>query len=135
MAMVKNGLSSNWHEAMMRKISELTLGERDDYVCRQSIAVLKACGYDMPVDIALDYLLDSEAVPGYRFDVLDCVFNCIAFTLQHKRDDTEAKEAMENLLQDTDAERIHRLTDFLFHIAENASKDALTPLVDKAQEC
>ena len=59
----------------MQKISELTLAERDDYVCRQSIAVLQACGYDMPLEVALDYLLDSESQDGYRFDVLDCVFN------------------------------------------------------------
>jgi len=113
----------------MRKISELTLAERDDYVCRQSIAVLRVCGYDMPVDIALDYLLDSEAVPGYRFDVLDCVFNCIAFTLQHKRDDTEAKEAIENLLQEVGAENINQLTDHLFRIAESAARGELEQLV------
>ena len=50
----------------MQKISELTLAERDDYVCRQSIAVLQSCGYDMPLEIALDYLLDSESQDGYR---------------------------------------------------------------------
>ena len=127
-AVVKNGLSSNWHEAMMRKISELTLAERDDYVCRQSIAVLRSCGYDMPEEVALDYLLDSEAVPGHRFDVLDCVFNCIAFTLQHRRDDTEAKEAMENMLQEVGAEHINLLTDHLFRIAESAAKGDLEPV-------
>lgn len=125
----KNGLSSNWHEAMMRKISELTLAERDDYVCRQSIAVLRACGYDMPEEMALDYLLDSDSVPGYRFDVLDCVFNCIAFTLQHRRDDTEAKEAMENLLQEVGAENVVQLTDHLFRIAESAARDELETIV------
>lgn len=113
----------------MRKISELTPAERDDYVCRQSIAVLQVCGYDMPEDVALDYLLDSESVPGYRFDLLDCVFNCIAFTLQHKRDDAEAKEAMENLLQEAGAEHVHRLTDQLFRIAESAAKGDLEPVV------
>lgn len=113
----------------MQKISELTLAERDDYVCRQSIAVMQICGYDMPEDVALDYLLDSEAVPGHRFDVLDCVFNCIAFTLQHRRDDTEAKEVMENLLQEVGAENINQLTDQLFRIAEAAAKDELEQLV------
>lgn len=113
----------------MQKISELTLAKRDDYVCRQSIAVLQACGYDMPDDVALDYLLDSEGVPGYRFDVLDCVFNCIAFTLQHRRDDAEAKEAMENMLQEVGAENINQLTDQLFRIAEAAAKDELEQLV------
>jgi len=113
----------------MRKISELTLAERDDYVCRQSIAVLQACGYDMPEDVALAYLLDSEAQEGYRFDVLDCVFNCIAFTLQHKRDDAEAKEAMENLLQEAGAEHVHRLTDHLVRIAEAAARDDLEPIL------
>ena len=113
----------------MQKISELTLAERDDYVCRQSIAVMQTCGYDMPEDVALDYLLDSEGVPGYRFDVLDCVFNCIAFTLQHRRDDTEAKEAMENLLQEVGAENITQLTDQLFRIAESAAQDELEPYV------
>ena len=112
----------------MRKISELTLAERDYYVCRQSIAVLRVCGYDMPEEVALDYLLDSEAVPGHRFDVLDCVFNCVAFTLQHRRDDTEAKEAMENLLQEAGAERINLLTDSLFRIAESAANGVLEPL-------
>ncbi|HGY9638057.1 TPA: hypothetical protein ACOJPK_003541 [Pseudomonas putida] len=113
----------------MQKISELTLAERDDYVCRQSIAVLRACWYDMPEEMALDYLLDSDSVPGYRFDVLDCVFNCIAFTLQHRRDDTEAKEAMENLLQEVGAENVVQLTDHLFRIAESAARDELETIV------
>ncbi|POA83690.1 hypothetical protein C1882_18245 [Pseudomonas sp. FW305-E2] len=113
----------------MQKISELTPAERDDYVCRQSIAVLRACGYDMPEEMALDYLLDSDSVPGYRFDVLDCVFNCIAFVLQHRRDDTEAKEAMENMLQEVGAENINQLTDHLFRIAEAAARDELEQLV------
>lgn len=112
----------------MRKISELTPSERDDYVCRQSAAVLRISGYDMPEDVALDYLLESEEAPGYRFDVLDVVFNCIAFTLQHKRDDAEAKEAIENLLQEVGAEHVHRLTDQLFRIAETAAKDELEPI-------
>ena len=113
----------------MQKISELTLAERDDYVCRQSIAVLQVCGYDMPLEVALDYLLDSEAQDGYRFDVLDCVFNCISFALEHKRDDTEVKEAMENMLQQAGAEHVHRLTDRLFRIAEAAAKGDLEPVV------
>lgn len=113
----------------MQKISELTLAERDDYVCRQSIAVLQACGYDMPQEVALDYLLDSESQDGYRLDVLDCVFNCISFILEHKRDDTEVKEAMENMLLQVGAENVHRLTDQLFKIAEAAAKDELEPVV------
>ena len=113
----------------MQKISELTLAERDDYVCRQSIAVLQVSGYDMPLEIALDYLLDSEVQEGYRFDVLDCVFNCISFILEHKRDDAEVKEAMENMLQQVGAEHVHRLTDQLFKIAESAVVDGLEPLV------
>jgi C-terminal processing protease CtpA/Prc len=112
----------------MQKISELTLAERDDYVCRQSIAVLQFCGYDMPMEVALDYLLDSESQDGYRFDVLDCVFNCISFALEHKRDDTEVKEAMENMLMQVGAEHVHRLTDQLFKIAEAAAKGELEPV-------
>lgn len=112
----------------MKKIFELTPAERDDYVCRQSAAVLRISGYDMPEDVALDYLLESEEAPGYRFDVLDVVFNCIAFTLQHKRDDSEAKEAVENLLQEAGAEHVHRLTDQLFRIAEAAARDELEPI-------
>ena len=113
----------------MQKISELTLAERDDYVCRQSIAVLQACGYDIPLEVALDYLLDSELHDGYRFDVLDCVFNCISFLLEHKRDDAEVKEAMENMLMQVGAEHVHRLTDRLFRIAESAAKGELEPVV------
>ncbi|MFK3941932.1 hypothetical protein ACI2KC_09625 [Pseudomonas monteilii] len=109
----------------MQKISELTLADRDDYVCRQSIAVLQVCGYDMPSEVAMDYLLDSEAQDGYRFDVLDCVFNCISFLLEHKRDDSDVKEAMENMLQQVGAEHVHRLTDRLFRIAEASSQDVL----------
>lgn len=112
----------------MQKISELTLAERDDYVCRQSIAVLQVSGYDMPSEVALDYLLDSEELEGYRFDVLDCVFNCISFALEHKRDDAEVKEAMENMLQQVGAEHVHRLTDQLFKIAESAARDDLEPI-------
>ena len=112
----------------MQNIPELTLAERDDYVCRQSIAVLQACGYDMPLEVAMDYLLDSETQIGYRFDVLDCVFNCISFILEHKRDDTEVKEAMENMLVQVDAEHVHRLTDQLFRIAETAAEGRLQPI-------
>lgn len=114
----------------MQKISELTLAERDDYVCRQSIAVLQICGYDMPSEVALDYLLDSDAQDGYRFDVLDCVFNCISYILEHKRDDTEVKEAMENMLQQVGAENVHRLTAQLFKIAEAAASGSLYKLVN-----
>ena len=113
----------------MQKISELTLAERDEYVCRQSIAVLQVSGYDMPLEVALDYLLDSEVQDGYRFDVLDCVFNCISFTLEHKRDDSGVKQAMENMLLQVGAEHVHRLTDRLFRIAEAAAKDELEPIV------
>ncbi|SCX25041.1 hypothetical protein SAMN03159437_02623 [Pseudomonas sp. NFACC25] len=113
----------------MQKISELTLAERDDYVCRQSVAVLQVSGHDMPLEVALDYLLDSESQDGYRFDVLDCVFNCISFALEHKRDDTEVKEAMENMLMQVGAENVHRLTDQLFKIAEAAAKGELEPVV------
>lgn len=114
----------------MQKISELTLAERDDYVCRQSIAVLQFCGYDMPLEVALDYLLDSESQDGYRFDVLDCVFNCISFALEHKRDDAEVKEAMENMLVQVGAEHVHRLTDQLFKIAEASANGYLHELVN-----
>jgi hypothetical protein len=113
----------------MQKVSELTLSERDDYVCRQSVSVLQVSGYDMPLDVALDYLLESEAQDGYRFDVLDCVFNCISFALEHKRDDTEVKEAMENMLMQVGAEHVHRVTDRLFRIAEAAARDDLEPVV------
>ena len=113
----------------MQKISELTLAERDDYVCSQSIAVLQDSGYDMPSEVALDYLLDSESQDGYRFDVLDCVFNCISFSLEHKRDDAEVKEAMENMLVQVGAEHVHRLTDQLFKIAQAAAKGELEPVV------
>lgn len=112
----------------MQKISELTLAERDDYVCRQSVAVLQVSGYDMPSEVAMDYLLDSEAQDGYRFDVLDCVFNCISFILERKRDDAEVKEAMENMLVQVGAEHVHRLTDRLFRIAEAAARDELEPV-------
>lgn len=113
----------------MQKISELTLSERDDYVCRQSVAVLQVAGYDMPLEVALDYLLDSEAQDGYRFDVLDCVFNCISFILEHKRDDAEVKEAMENMLMQVGAEHVHRLTDQLFKIAKASANGYLHELV------
>lgn len=113
----------------MQKISEMTLSERDDYVCRQSAAVMRASGYDMPESVALEYLVDSDSAPGFRFDVLDCVFNCIAFALEHKRDDTQVKEAFENMLVESSAEHVHRLTDELFKIAEAAARDELEPVV------
>lgn len=113
----------------MSKISDLTLAERDDYICRQSAAVMRVSGYEMPQSVALEYLVDSEQEPGYRFDVLDCVFNCVAFSLEHKRDDTQIKEAFENMLTEAGAEHVHRLTDELFKIAEAAAKGELEPVV------
>lgn len=115
----------------MQKISDLSEAERDDYVCRQSAAVMRASGYDMPEDVALDYLLESEPAAGYRFDVLDCVFNCISFTLEHRRDDTAVKEAFENMLQEAGAEHVHRLTDHIYLIASKAATDKLLPIVGK----
>ncbi|XMB47136.1 hypothetical protein QQ999_14515 [Pseudomonas fluorescens] len=73
--------------------------------------------------------MDTESQDGYRFDVLDCVFNCISFALEHKRDDTEVKEAMENMLMQVGAEHVHRLTDQLFKITEAAAKGELEPVV------
>jgi len=75
-------------------------------------------------------LLESEEAVGYRFVILDCVFNCIAFVLQHRRDDAEAKEAMENLLQEVGAENVNELTGQLFKVAETAVRGELEPLVD-----
>lgn len=114
----------------MSKISDLTLAGRDDYICRQSAAVMRVSGYEMPESVAFDYLVDSEQEPGYRFDVLDCVFNCVAFSLEHKRDDTQVKEAFENMLAEAGAEHVHRLTDELFKIVESAARGDLEPLVD-----
>jgi hypothetical protein len=107
----------------------MTLSERDDYVCRQSAAVMRVSGYDMPELVALDYLADSEQEPGYRFDVLSCVFNCVAYSYEHKRDDTPVKEAFENMLTEAGVDHVHRLTDELFKIAEAAARDELEPLL------
>lgn len=114
----------------MRKLSEMSEADRDDYVCRQSAAVMRACGYRMPEDIALEYLLDSEkSDSGYEFDVLLCVFNCIAYAVEHKRDDTAVKEAFENMLQEAGAEHTHRLTDLIYLIASKAAADTLHPII------
>jgi hypothetical protein len=111
------------------KISEMTTADRDDYICRQSAAVLRAAGYKMPEQAALDYLFEIDEVPSYRFDVLQCVFNCISYTLEHKRNDTAIKEAYENMLIECDAKNVDRLTDELFKIAEDSSQDLLTPII------
>lgn len=111
------------------KISEMTTAYRDRYICRQSAAVLRAAGYKMPERVAIDYLFDIDEVPSYRFDVLQCVFDCIAYTLEHKRNDTAIKEAYENMLIDCDAKHVDRLTDELFKIAEDAKQDLLTPVI------
>lgn len=113
----------------MQKISEMSMADRDDYICRQSAAVLRAAGYKMPEQVAMDYLFEVDEVPNYRFDVLQCVFDCLSFTLEHRRDDTAVKEAFENMLTDCDAEHIHRLTDHIFRIAEDAKKGLLTPVL------
>ena len=83
----------------------------------------------MPERAALDYLFEIDEVPSYRFDVLQCVFNCISYTLEHKRNDTAIKEAYENMLIDCDAKHVDRLTDELFKIAEDAKQDLLTPVI------
>lgn len=113
----------------MQKISEMSMADRDDYICRQSAAVLRTAGYKMPEQVAMDYLFEIDEVPDYRFDVLHCVFDCLSYTLEHKRDDTAVKEAFENMLVDCDAEHVHRLTDQIFKIAGDAKKDLLTPVL------
>lgn len=113
----------------MTRISELTTADRDNYICLQSSAVLRAAGYKMPEQVAMDYFFETDELPNYRFDVLQCVFNCISYTLEHKRNDTAVKEAFENMLIDCDAEHVGRLTDELFIIASDAKQDHLTPVI------
>ncbi len=111
------------------KISEMTLAERDEYVCRQAAAVLRSAGYEMPEVLAIDYLLEMDEVSGLRFDVLQAVFDCIAFTLTHKRYDYPTRLAMSDMLLEIEAEHREKLTDLLFEIADAATRDELVPII------
>jgi hypothetical protein len=110
------------------KISDMSLAERDEYVCRQAAAVLRSAGYEMPETKAVEYLLEMDEEPGFRFDVLQVVFDCIAFSLSHKRYDYPTRLAMDEMLLEIEAEYRERLTDRLFEIAEAAAKDEILPL-------
>lgn len=112
------------------KISEMSLAERDEYVCRQAAAVLRSAGYEMPEVLAIDYLLEMDEVSGLRFDVLQVVFDCIAFTLTHKRYDYPTRLAMDEMLLEIEAEHREKLTDRLFEIAEAAAMDELVPIFE-----
>lgn len=109
-------------------ISDLPLSELNHYICRQSAAVMRACGYIMPEQAALNYFLSSNGSTGYRFDVLQAVYDCITFAFEHKRIDSAIKDAFENVLIDTDAKHVNRLTDTLYKIAEFAIRDKLLPI-------
>lgn len=111
------------------KISEMSTSERDHYICRQSAAVMRASGYVMPEKVAMDFLFDTNEATCYRFDVLLTVYNCIAYAFEHKRNDTAIKEAFENLLIDTDAVHVDRLTDALYLIANSAVSNELEPIL------
>ncbi|MCD1608631.1 hypothetical protein [Stutzerimonas kunmingensis] len=110
------------------KISEMSLAERDEYVCRQAAAVLRSSGYDMPEVKAVEYLLEMDEEPGLRFDVLQAVFDCIAFTLAHKRYDYPTRLAMSDMLLEIEAEHREKLTDLLFEIADAATRDELVEI-------
>lgn len=112
------------------KISEMSLAERDEYVCRQAAAVLRSAGYEMPEVKAIEYLLEMDEEPGLRFDVLQAVFDCIAFTLAHKRYDYPTRLAMSDMLLEIEAEHREKLTDRLFEIADAAARDELMPIIE-----
>jgi len=112
------------------KISDMSLAERDEYVCRQAAAVLRGAGYEMPETKAVEYLLEMNEEPGLRFDVLQAVFDCIAFTLAHKRYDYPTRLAMADMLLEIEAEHREKLTDLLFEIADAATRDELVPIFE-----
>ncbi len=112
------------------KISEMSLAERDEYVFRQAAAVMRSAGYEMPEVKAVEYLLEMDEVPGLRFDVLQAVFDCIAFSLSHKRYDYPTRLAMDEMLLEIEAEHREKLTDLLFEIAEAAARDELMTIIE-----
>lgn len=104
-------------------LSEMTQQERDEYLVYASAKILRRSGLDMPDNVAESFFFYSEKTPGYEIELLDTVFNCLAYTLNPRAlSDKDHLAIMEMLTVDTnDEEVIHAIIMELMTYSKYAS--------------
>lgn len=83
----------------MLSLLEMTQQERDEYLVYASAKICRGAGVDMPDEVAEQHMFFSERMPGYELDLLDTVFNCLAFTLAPRDLADKEKQAMQEMLK------------------------------------
>ena len=78
--------------------ADMTKKERDEYVFLASVKICRGAGVDVPDDLTSNYMLLSEKQPGYQHDLLDTVFNCLAFILFPRELGDKEKQAMQEVM-------------------------------------
>lgn len=79
-------------------LAGMTQQERDEYLVYASAKICRGAGVDMPDEVAEQYMFFSERAPGYQLDLLDTVFNCLAFTLFPRALCDKERQAMQEML-------------------------------------
>lgn len=79
-------------------LADMTQQERDEYLVWASAKICRGAGIDMPDHAASNYTLLSEKQPGYQFDLLDTVFNCLEFTLFPRELENKERQATQEMM-------------------------------------
>lgn len=79
-------------------LADMTQQERDEYLVLASAKICRGAGVDMPDHVASNYMLLSEKQPSYQFDLLDTVFNYLAFTLSPREPDNKERQATQEMM-------------------------------------
>lgn len=87
----------------LKRLSDMTMHERDDFLVAQAARVCRYVGVDMPDAVVQGFFLESEKTQGYQLELLDSVFNCLAYVLRVGIIDGDTQQAFwEMLVLDTD---------------------------------
>ncbi|ENS4057128.1 TPA: hypothetical protein NIG83_006397 [Pseudomonas aeruginosa] len=78
--------------------ADMTKKERDEYVFLASVKICRGAGVDVPDDLTSNYMLLSEKQSGYQHDLLDTVFNCLAFILFPQELGDKERLAMQEMM-------------------------------------
>lgn len=79
-------------------LADMTRQEQVEYLVWASAKICRGAGVDMPDHVASNYMLLSEKQPGYQFDLLDTVFNCLTVTLSPRDPGNEEIQAMQEMM-------------------------------------
>lgn len=85
-------------EIELISLADMKQEVRDEYLVWASAKICRGAGLDMPDDVASNYMLLSEKQPGYQHDLLDTVFNCLAFILFPRELGDKERQAMQEVM-------------------------------------